>query len=156
MLWWTRKRLESSDPGTRATAAARLGEARDRKAVEPLSLALRNPAPEVRRAAATALGGIGDAAAIPALLAGMTDARGAIQEACAKSLGQIGGAAAPALVLFLGDGPVATRKLAARTLAAMGWRPTNRADEVAFAMVRPIGIPWPDWAVAVSGRFWMF
>jgi HEAT repeat protein len=61
--------FQDRDPAERRQAVAELGQVHDKRAIEPLILALQDSDLEVRRLAALALGKIGDTGAIPALQA---------------------------------------------------------------------------------------
>jgi len=67
-----------------------LGEIRDRQAVDPLILHLRDPSAEVRWAAALALGEIGDERAIGPLLPGLRDPDRYVRYGTALSLPKLG------------------------------------------------------------------
>jgi HEAT repeat protein len=55
MLWWTLRQIRSEDYETRVEAVRKLGQLRDKRAVEPLVAALQDRAWKVRLEAAAAL-----------------------------------------------------------------------------------------------------
>ncbi len=69
-----RSSLADPDADVRLQAARSSGIRRDREALRPLALALRDPVPAVRREAAIALGKLGDPSAGPPLYAALGDA----------------------------------------------------------------------------------
>jgi HEAT repeat protein len=68
MLWWTERKLKSSDARERARAARQLGAAKHNRAVPGLVEALRDTDPEVRSAAAEALRNMPHPAALDPLM----------------------------------------------------------------------------------------
>ena len=73
----------------REQAVFALGQIRDRRAVEPLISALKDPAPDVREQAAFALGQIRDKAAVDALMVAVKDADKDVREQVVFALGQL-------------------------------------------------------------------
>ena len=74
------------DAGTRAGAAAALGQLHDSRATEPLIELLHEPEPEIRAAAARALGAIKDPRAVEALVAAAPDPEYEVREAAIQAL----------------------------------------------------------------------
>lgn len=83
-----REALRDKNAAVRASAASGLGEAKDRRAVEPLIAALADKIPLVRARAATALGKIGDKQAIASLVAALQDKAAPVRGAVAAALGE--------------------------------------------------------------------
>jgi HEAT repeat protein len=91
MLWWTlwrlKRQLESDSPFfMRALSAEKLGDLGNKKAVEPLIVALKDYDHNVRREAAKALGRIGDARAIEPLIGTLKDSDRDVCKEAAKAL----------------------------------------------------------------------
>ncbi len=74
----------------RVAAARRLGELRDRRALEPLISALKDPSAGMRATAAEALGRIGDGSAVEALVAHIRDENLRVRARTSSALGQPG------------------------------------------------------------------
>jgi HEAT repeat protein len=74
------------DAGTRAAAAAALGQLHDSRATEALLELLHEPEPEIRAAAARALGAIKDPRAVEALVAAAPDPEYQVREAAMQAL----------------------------------------------------------------------
>ena len=55
MLWWTQRQLRSNNAEKRKLAVQRLGDLRDRRALAPLVVALRDADEDVQKAATRAL-----------------------------------------------------------------------------------------------------
>ena len=68
MLRWTLRKLKSTDPLIRQSAAETLGKIGGARAVEPLIALLKTSVHEVRQSAAEALRKIGDARAVEPLI----------------------------------------------------------------------------------------
>jgi HEAT repeat protein len=72
MLWWSLRKLKSSQWETRAAAAADLGRSRETAAVAALIETLQDESPQVRLATISALGKIGAAQAVTPLISALT------------------------------------------------------------------------------------
>jgi HEAT repeat protein len=131
MLWWTMRQLKSSRWQLRADAAARLGAARERKAVPALIRAANDASGVVRLAAVNALAALrhpASAEPLAGLLAGLalrpkeskTEAaplsESAEYEALAQALGALEAAAVSPLLRLLDAEKRDTRRWAARAL----------------------------------------
>ena len=86
MSWWTLRKLNSSDVGTRTRAAEELGNSGNIKAVERLISALDDSEKNVRVAAAQALGKIGDGKALQPLITALSDHYADVRRAAADAL----------------------------------------------------------------------
>ena len=94
---------EDGDARIRISAAGRLGEIKDERAVPALIGALKGRLEEMRREAAWALGNIGDASAVPVLIEAL-DEKDSMRCYVAEALGKIGDVSAvPALIGALKD-----------------------------------------------------
>lgn len=78
----------SKDPGVRARAVEKLGEAKDARVVEPLIHALQDKHWDVRRRAAWALGNLGPAAVEP-LIRALQDGHWDVRRKAAWALGNL-------------------------------------------------------------------
>lgn len=90
MLWWIVRQLRSEDPDTRRRAAARLGEKKGRRALQPLTIALKDSEPSVRAVAAWALGQCGGPEAREPLAQALTDPNSEVRSKVATALGWLG------------------------------------------------------------------
>jgi HEAT repeat protein len=113
----------SADTDVRRAAATALGELGDRRAVEPLSLALRNPDWEHdwrdMGAAADALARLG-APSVGPLISALAYHSTVVRVSAAEALGAIGRPAVGPLVALLGDADLETRETAAQVLTDIG------------------------------------
>ncbi len=117
MIWWTARKLKSSNPDTRLEAALSLGETRDRRAVPSLIGALQDADAPVRQAAARELAGIGHPAAIEPLLKLLETSP---DQAVAEAAGAFGPAAAKPLVRLLSSLDRDVRRWSTRALGLCG------------------------------------
>jgi HEAT repeat protein len=113
----------TADPNVRRAAAAALGELGDARAVDPLILALKNPAWEHdwhdTAAAADALARLGTPAVGP-LIAALGWHSKVVRVSAAGALGAIGQPAIQPLVVLLGDADLETRETAGQILVEIG------------------------------------
>jgi hypothetical protein len=139
----------------RKAAASALGKIGDKRAVEPLIVALedysctsaiepliavfgervfRGRDSCVRIAAAWALGEIGDERAVEPLISALGDKISDVREAAASALGKIGDKAIPALVFHLQDWY--TGNHVANVLDAFGWQPITDEEKVHYLVAK--------------------
>jgi HEAT repeat protein len=128
MIWWTLRRLKSSNSRSREAAACELGSAGNRRAVPGLIEALADDTPQVRRAAADALGALRHPAAAEPLakalsLAASTEHAGAQPDrdeclAIAAALGRLGSHSIAPLIQLLGAKEKETRRWSAYALGS--------------------------------------
>jgi len=122
MLWIQLRKLRGADSAARVAAAHVLAERGNRKAVEPLGVALEDRAWAERSAAAVALGKIGSGRAQPFLTAALADDPEVdVRCSAAWALGRIGGKAAIApLAGALSDADDSVRRVAVEALTKIG------------------------------------
>jgi HEAT repeat protein len=124
----------TADPNVRRAAAAALGELGDARAVDPLILALKNPAWEHdwhdTAAAADALARLG-APAVGPLIAALGWHSKVVRVSAAGALGSIGQPAIDPLVVLLGDADLETRETAGQILVEIG---TDAVDPLIGAL----------------------
>ncbi len=80
---------KGSSEKARVTAAASLGKSKDKRALRPLVLALRDKNVSVRQMAASALGRLGDARALPALRKATRDSNASVRKRATQAIGII-------------------------------------------------------------------
>jgi len=150
--------LDSTDPNVRQYAAYLLGKAKNpvviqplimaladfdksvreqatlalielgKAAVEPLSLAMKEPKWETRYRAAEALGKIADEKALKPLIQGLKDNRDHVRYMAAKGLREIGDSDAIApMIILLKDENRFVRMMVVRALSAIGGKNVNEA-----------------------------
>jgi HEAT repeat protein len=108
------------DAAVRVAAISSLGHLKERRAVDPLIVALCGSDEAVRVSAARALGRIGDSRAVGPLAAQLGAREVAVRSAAAGALGRTGGAGAvDPLVAALRDESLLVRETAARSLGAL-------------------------------------
>jgi hypothetical protein len=90
MLWWTLRQLKSEDANTRQKAAEKLGDSRERRAIEPLLRTLADENHDVRRATVYALGKIGDTRAIEPLSVIAMEENNSLRDDAIVALANIG------------------------------------------------------------------
>lgn len=116
---------EETDP--RVNAAERLGNIRDRAAVEALTEVLKDGVPALRGTAATALGKIGDKRGVEPLLVLLKDQESWIRIAAIGALSKIGGSqVVEPIIKMLDDENSEVREEAA---FALGWLEDERAEQ---------------------------
>ena len=113
----------TGDPAVRRAAAQALGQLGDARAVEPLSLALRNLAWQQDwhdiAAATEALGRLG-APAVPALMAALQFHSQVVRVGATEALSTIGKPAVAPLIGLLGDADLEIREIAGQVLNSIG------------------------------------
>ncbi len=113
--------LGDDDPSVRRAAAASLGRAGDKRAVEPLLEALSDEDCSVKIEAARSLAAGGDRRPVPALIAALRDESSVVRTEAAAALGALGDRrAVPALVRALRDRYWTVRRAAVRSLKRTG------------------------------------
>jgi HEAT repeat protein len=112
--------LESDDVQIRQFTAYLLGQAGDRRAVEPLIRALSDDHPGVRGAAANALGQLGDPIAVPHLLGLVGDDNRQIAVWAAFALTRLGESYFHVLVNALRSDDVNVRRSAILAMSQLG------------------------------------
>jgi HEAT repeat protein len=137
---------DDKDFQRRRAATSALGELADRRAVDALGAALKDPDEYVRPHAARALGKIGDPRAVEPLGVALKDPSVDVRVAAAKGLGEIGDSSAiPALLTALNDPSIGVRAAAARSLAGIGWIPDSGQTGEGYLLVQK-----RDWAACVT------
>jgi HEAT repeat protein len=101
MLWWTLRKLESPDPGTRHDAVSDLGgkHSLDPRVLEPLRRALADPESLVRGAAARSLARVGSPPVVEPLLRALSDPVDSVRREVSEALGVLRARAAVAPLL---------------------------------------------------------
>lgn len=125
MLWWTLRQLRAKNAGTRREAAAKLGLAGNRAAIQPLAGAAKDPDTPVRVAALHALGRIGDPSVADIIFTAVSDSetgRGAedasaLRAAAASALAELGSGATKALIKAAADRNPRVREVAVQAIA---------------------------------------
>src|SRR6266545_6480532 len=116
MLWWTLRRLRSSNPDARWRAAAKLYKLRDARTVGALIAALSDFSSEVRTLAARALGEIGLPRTVGPLMAALKDWNSDVRLAAMEALVKLAGASVEPLLTALMDQDGVVRRSAAEVL----------------------------------------
>jgi HEAT repeat protein len=112
-------RLRNGTMDERAAAAGRLGESRDRRALEPLVDAAKATEPALAQSAIGALGRLGDARAVPTLVALLGTTSGRTRHTVLAALAALRDeSSADPVAALLADPDPAARRLAVR---ALGW-----------------------------------
>jgi len=116
------KELKGEDGKIRRSAAKRLGEIKDERAVPALIERLKDENEGVRVNAAWALGNIGDASAVPALIKASKNGSKNVRRCAASALGNIGDASAVSILmeLLFRDKEWVVREYAGWALGAIG------------------------------------
>ncbi len=91
MLWWTLRKLRSSDPAARAAGARRFGNSKERQAVPELLRLLEDESLPVRYAAAEALGKIGHSSAAEPLAKALSNAPRSVKHRGSQTRRENGG-----------------------------------------------------------------
>jgi HEAT repeat protein len=133
----------------RRSAAERLGEIKDKRAVEPLIAALGDEIAWVRWQAAEALGEIGDERAIGPLVAALGDKDPLVRENAAKALEKIGKPSVLPLIAALGNEDSDVRYGAAEALGKIG---DERAVEPLITALRDGDWLVRDYTATALGR----
>lgn len=133
------KALEYGDDAhVRRDAVQALGECGDARAVEPLTVRLRDADLSVRLDAAKVLGDFGDPRAVNALLKTLRDpGKPQLREAAAQALGALGDTSAltlERLIERLRDFVPDVRAAAAEALERLQWQPENDDERVRRAL----------------------
>jgi len=113
--------LGSTDWVKRVSAAQRLGECKDSRAVEPLTARLGDRDQDVRRAACEALRKLGDARSVEPLIAQLGDKGSQVRQAACEALERLGEGALARAALAAPDGDTESISELGR-LAAAGYR----------------------------------
>lgn len=151
MLWWTLRRLKSSNVDTRRQAIKKLSESKNQRMVAPLVAVLSDSDREMRRHAVELLSRVRweseapgmfvphmvvfpkrgersglEATAVEPLIAMLSDDDGEVRERVANMLGLIGDTrAVEPLVTVLSDHDGAVRRRGALALDMIGWEPQS-------------------------------
>ncbi len=134
-----RRQLNDPDPQTRANAARRLGELKDRNSLPLLVNLLNDSEPIVRFEAGLALGKIGDTTAIaPLFTAARNEPREDVAMAFTRALGDIGPAATDPLINLTGSPKTAVRIVACHELGRM------RIKKAVDPLIRRLDDPDPN------------
>lgn len=140
-----------SKSDVRRRAAEALGKLADRRAVDPLTLALGDSHSGVRHAAAQALGELGDPRALGPLTLMLKDRDSGVRHAAARALGKLGDPrAVEALIRAGSDRDSEVRSAAAEALANLGCESARAPAPGVFVRSRE-SRNWPAFAAARLG-----
>ncbi len=130
-------RLRGGSPDERTTAARRLGESGDRRALEPLVEAARATEPALAQAALAALGRLGDARAVSPLVAQLGTTTGRTRYAVLGALAALRDeSSVDPVAVLLSDPDPSARQLAVR---ALGWiAPDDLFTRLSPALIDPL------------------
>jgi regulator of protease activity HflC (stomatin/prohibitin superfamily) len=136
MLWWTLRKLKSSDESKRIAALWKLNDSRKAEIVEPLIEALSDSASEVRKLAARGLGNAGDERAIKPLVPLLQDDDIHVREEAIYSLAQFdNNDVTELLVAALENQLEDVRLKAADILGKRAWQPKSGPEQTTFENV---------------------
>jgi HEAT repeat protein len=121
----------------RPDAAEALGKLGDRRAVEPLAVALGECDIVLQKCAVEALGKLGDPRAVEPLAAMLKDSNWEVQRSAAEALGELCDLrAVEFFVAALRNSDKGVRSTAVAALAALGWKPADASQRVVLAIAR--------------------
>jgi HEAT repeat protein len=137
MLWQILHQLKSKDPAVRRKAVEQLCQAPNERAARVLAAVLNDSDAEVRRLAAVALGKLEDEGRFVPLLEGLRDRdAGLVQAAIAALKKGEPDQVVPRLEPLLRHADAGVRGQAAQTLESLGWRPSEREEEIWYRVAK--------------------
>lgn len=137
MLWLKNRQIGSKDAAVRRKALQQLSQAPTSRALDVLRQALSDEDGEVRRLAVVALSKLEDESRLDPLLTALRDRNPEVLKAAITAIKRFSDPRIiPALTPLIFNPDAGVRGHAAQVLHALGWRPTNRDEEIWNSVAR--------------------